>query len=70
MEASFMPIFEALLNPNAQQTILIPNPITARESPSYWKSKDSYFVSIIRKHETTHIWFTVTACGDIKSLEF
>jgi hypothetical protein len=27
-------------------------------------------VTIIRKHETIQIWFTITACGYIKLLEF
>jgi hypothetical protein len=65
-----MPISEALLNPSAQQIIKIPNPIIARESLSYWNSKDSYFVTITRKHETIQICFTITVCGDINSLEF
>ena len=26
-------------------------------------------MTIIRKHETIQIWFTITASGDIKSLE-
>jgi hypothetical protein len=27
-------------------------------------------MTIIRKYETIQIWFNVTECGDIKSLEF
>jgi len=65
-----MSIFETLLNPNAQETIKIPNPITARETLSYWNSKESYFVTIICKHETIQMWFTIAPCSDIKSLEF